>query len=70
LGIFDVFMPLIYSEGENAFDRLKEEIYRRSRNRLEETMMKLLEDLKITNLEEDIKRIELSKNPLLKDYYK
>lgn len=26
LGIFDVFIPLIYDEGENAFIRLKEEI--------------------------------------------
>jgi hypothetical protein len=26
LGVFDVFMPLIYGEGDNAFIRLKEEI--------------------------------------------
>ena len=26
LGIFDIFMPLMYGEGENAFRRLKEEI--------------------------------------------
>ena len=26
LGIFNVFMPLIYGEGENAFKRLQEEI--------------------------------------------
>jgi hypothetical protein len=28
LGIFDIFMPLMYGEGENAFKRLKEEINR------------------------------------------
>ncbi|KIW89179.1 uncharacterized protein Z519_10031 [Cladophialophora bantiana CBS 173.52] len=26
LGLFDVFMPLIYDEGDNAFRRLREEI--------------------------------------------
>ncbi|KAE8446343.1 hypothetical protein EG329_012092 [Mollisiaceae sp. DMI_Dod_QoI] len=32
LGIFDVSMPLIYGEGaEKAFDRLKEELFKRSR---------------------------------------
>lgn len=32
MGIFNVFMPLIYGEGrENAFIRLNEEIYKRSR---------------------------------------
>jgi Heterokaryon incompatibility protein (HET) len=30
LGIFEVFMPLMYGEGENAFNRLKEEINKRS----------------------------------------
>ena len=30
LGIFNVFMPLIYGEEENAFNRLKEEIEKRS----------------------------------------
>ena len=33
LGIFNVFMPLIYGEGENAFIRLKEEIDRPSRSK-------------------------------------
>jgi hypothetical protein len=36
LGIFDVFMPLIYGEGDNAFYRLKEEINKGLRNRLDE----------------------------------
>ena len=30
LGIFDVFMPLMYGEGENAFIRLKDEVDRSS----------------------------------------
>jgi Heterokaryon incompatibility protein (HET) len=33
LGIFDIFMPLIYGEGDNAFIRLKEEIDKRSRSK-------------------------------------
>jgi hypothetical protein len=33
LGLFDVFMPLIYGEGENAFIRLKAEINETSRSR-------------------------------------
>jgi hypothetical protein len=33
LGIFDVFIPLIYGEGENAFVRLKEEIDKSSRSK-------------------------------------
>ena len=32
LGIFDISMPLIYGEGaEKAFERLKEELFKRSR---------------------------------------
>jgi hypothetical protein len=33
LGIFDVFIPLIYGEGENAFVRLKEEIGKSARSK-------------------------------------
>ncbi len=33
LGIFGIFMPLIYGEGDNAFRRLKEEIYKLSGKR-------------------------------------
>jgi DNA-directed RNA polymerase subunit RPC12/RpoP len=32
LGIFDVFIPLMYGEGDHAFVRLNEEIEKRSRN--------------------------------------
>lgn len=35
LGIFDVSMPVIYGEGERAFDRLKDEIARSYRRQLE-----------------------------------
>ena len=35
LGIFDVYMPLIYGEGrENAFKRLREEIDKSSKGKL------------------------------------
>jgi len=33
LGIFNIFMPLIYGEGDNAFTRLKEEIEKGSRSK-------------------------------------
>jgi hypothetical protein len=33
LGIFNVFMPLIYGEGENAFMRLKQEIDKSSKSK-------------------------------------
>lgn len=33
LRIFEVFMPLIYGEGENAFNRLREEIDKRCRSK-------------------------------------
>ena len=38
LGIFDIYMPLIYGEGaKNAFSRLREELYKRpSKHRLDE----------------------------------
>ncbi|KIX05609.1 uncharacterized protein Z518_03581 [Rhinocladiella mackenziei CBS 650.93] len=41
LGIFDVFIPLIYGEGENAFIRLKEEIDRSSRKSLKLDLRKI-----------------------------
>ena len=33
LGIFEIYIPLIYGEGENAFIRLQEEIDKRSRSK-------------------------------------
>ncbi|CAG8976798.1 hypothetical protein HYALB_00012504, partial [Hymenoscyphus albidus] len=58
LGIFDVNMSLIYSEGkENALRRLKKKI------------QKLQTDLRITDPREDKKRIEDTKGGLLRDSY-
>jgi hypothetical protein len=34
LGIFDIFLPLLYGEGDNAFTRLKEEIHYQSRGEI------------------------------------
>ncbi|KAH6703070.1 hypothetical protein BKA61DRAFT_528255 [Leptodontidium sp. MPI-SDFR-AT-0119] len=58
LGIFNINMSLIYSEGkENAFRRLKKKI------------QKSLTDLRITDPREDKKRIEETKGGLLRDSY-
>ena len=45
LGIFNVFIPLIYGEEENAFSRLKDEIYKLLTNQLDEAIRKSLDDL-------------------------
>lgn len=61
LGIFDVEMPLRYSEGSaSAFKRLEEEI---------DKLDKCLRDLRITNPYDDKKRIEDTKGGLLEDSY-
>ena len=57
LGIFDVNIPLRYSEGmANAFDRLQKEI---------EKMEKCIQDLHLTDPRNDKKRIEDTKGGLL-----
>jgi NACHT domain/Heterokaryon incompatibility protein (HET) len=70
MGLFDVFMPLMYGEGDNALIRLKKEINNISPNELDEATMKSLNDLKITDPLEDMTMIELSKDHLLEDCYK
>lgn len=70
MGIFDVFMLLIYGEGEHAFVRQQKKIDNLSRTELDEASVKSLKDLKITNPMEDMTRIELSKDRLLDDCYK
>ncbi|KAK5263890.1 hypothetical protein LTR96_010765 [Exophiala xenobiotica] len=50
LGIFNVFMPLIYGEGENAFIRLKEVIERSSRTKLDEATNKSLDESRLAVL--------------------
>ena len=62
LGIFDVEMPLRYSEGSaSAFKRLEEEI---------DKLNKCLRDLRPTDPRDDKKRIEETKGGLLKDSYR
>ncbi|CZR65327.1 related to vegetatible incompatibility protein HET-E-1 [Phialocephala subalpina] len=74
LGIFDVYMPLIYGEGRNhAFKRLRKEI----QNSVTENEQMLLDpqsrsciqDLRTTDPREDKKRIEDTKGGLLRDSY-
>ncbi|PVH67352.1 hypothetical protein DL98DRAFT_602445 [Cadophora sp. DSE1049] len=61
LGIFDVQMPLRYSEGmANAFKRLEEEI---------DKFNKCLQDLRLSDPRDDKTRIEDTKGGLLKDSY-
>lgn len=43
LGIFEVFMPQIYGEGDNAFDRLQDEIMKKAKK--QEEVSKVLETL-------------------------
>jgi hypothetical protein len=62
LGIFDVEIPLRYGEGSvSAFRRLEEEI-----NKLNEC----LQDLRLTDPQDDKKRIEDAKGGLLEDSYR
>jgi hypothetical protein len=62
LGIFDVKIPLFYSEGAaNAFKRLREVIDKRE---------KCIQDLYLTDPRNDKKRIEDTKGGLLKDSYR
>jgi hypothetical protein len=64
LGVFDIYMPLLYGEQEeNAFQRLREEINKRSKN---EECIRLL---RITDPRDDKKRIEETKGGLLEDSY-
>ncbi|KAK3364027.1 WD40-repeat-containing domain protein [Lasiosphaeria hispida] len=73
LGIFNVFMPLIYGEGEeSAFRRLQEEISKPSKSKqtYDEVETRCLADLRSTDPREDKKRIEDSKGGLLRDTYR
>jgi SpoVK/Ycf46/Vps4 family AAA+-type ATPase len=70
MGLFDVFMPLIYGEGEHAFIRLEKEIETLSKSELDKATMRSLDDLKVTDPQDNMTRIELSKDHLLEDCYK
>ncbi|KAK0627618.1 hypothetical protein B0T14DRAFT_139926 [Immersiella caudata] len=72
-GIFDVQLPLIYSEGkQKAFRRLREEIKKASKGEqlFDETEVRCLADLCVTDPRHDKKRIETAKGGLLKDSYR
>ncbi|KAK0728908.1 NACHT domain-containing protein [Lasiosphaeria miniovina] len=72
-GIFDVQLPLIYSEGkQKAFRRLREEINKASKGEqpFDEAEVRCLADLCITDPRHDKKRIETAKGGLLKDSYR
>jgi hypothetical protein len=64
LGIFDVYMPLIYGEGEeNAFKRLRTSI------QMEKEDWECIQHLRLTDPRDDKKRIEETKGGLLQDSY-
>ncbi|KAJ1329819.1 dynein assembly factor with WDR repeat domains 1 [Microdochium nivale] len=66
-GIFDVHMPLIYSEGqEKAFLRLRREI---GGDTISEAAKQCIADLRVTDPRHDKKRIESMKGSLLRDSY-
>ncbi|KAK5662998.1 hypothetical protein OQA88_6412 [Cercophora sp. LCS_1] len=72
-GIFDVQLPLLYSEGkQKAFRRLREEISKASKTEqtFDEAEARCLADLHVTDPRHDKKRIETAKGGLLKDSYR
>jgi hypothetical protein len=61
LGIFDVYIPLIYGEGiGSAFKRLRKEM---------DKLRNCIQDLRLTDPRDDKKRIEDTKGGLLEDSY-
>jgi hypothetical protein len=78
LGIFGIYMALIYGEGEdNAFRRLHEEIdkplngppRKRAPVQMDKENRECIQHLRLTDPRDDKKRIEESKGGLLKDSY-
>ncbi|KAH7016455.1 heterokaryon incompatibility protein-domain-containing protein [Microdochium trichocladiopsis] len=66
-GIFDVHMPLIYSEGEEkAFFRLRREI---GEDTISQAAKQCIADLRVTDPRHDKRRIEGMKGSLLRDSY-
>jgi hypothetical protein len=64
LGIFDVYMPLIYGEGgENAFKRLRASV------QMVKEDQECIQHLRLTDPRDDKKRIEENKGGLLEDSY-
>jgi len=71
-GIFDVQLPLLYSEGkQKAFRRLREEISKASKSEqtFDEADTRCLADLRVTDPPHDKERIETTKGDLLRDSY-
>ena len=65
LGIFDVYMPLIYGEGEeNAFKRLRTSV------QMVKEDQECIQHLRLTDPRDDKKRIEETKGGLLEDSYR
>jgi hypothetical protein len=65
LGIFDIYMPLIYGEGgENAFKRLRTSVQMVNEDR------ECIQHLRLTDPRDDKKRIEETKGGLLEDSYR
>ena len=78
LGIFDVFMSLIYGEGEeNAFRRLSKKINKPSKDlpkqqpsvQVGKEDQACIQHLRLTDPRDDKKRIKETKGGLLKDSY-
>ena len=78
LGIFDVFMSLIYGEGEeNAFKRLSKKINKPSKDLLKQQPsvqvgredQECIQYLRLTDPRDDKKRIEETRGGLLEDSY-
>lgn len=64
LGIFEIYMPLIYGEGEeNAFKRLRTSI------QMVKEDQECIQHLRLTDPRDDKKRIEETKGGLLEDSY-
>ncbi|KAH7309734.1 hypothetical protein B0I35DRAFT_379296, partial [Stachybotrys elegans] len=68
LGIFGIFMPLIYGEGEHATVRLRKEVERFTRGK--EALLQCQKLLRVTNPRHDKKRIEATKGGLLEQSYR
>jgi hypothetical protein len=65
LGIFDIYMPLIYGEGgENAFKRLRTSVQMVNKDQ------ECIQHLRLTDPRDDKKRIEETKGGLLEDSYR
>ena len=66
LGIFDIFMPLMYGEGDNAFNRLQEEIVKRlgKNNTILQTIHKLISRRFVASPNQAHWTVTRSPNPL------